>query len=132
MRSPRHRNHRPGTQGEVVNKKGALSMGAALSGAGAALGAGAASMCCVGPLAVSILGVGGAVAAAGLRPYRLYLLVGSFLLIGYGFWDVAGRRRACAEGGCSDRGLSLSRAIVWVAALLWMIALLLPHLVSSR
>ena len=46
------------------------TLGAATSGIGGALTASFAALCCIGPVTVALLGAGGAVAAAGLKPYR--------------------------------------------------------------
>jgi hypothetical protein len=47
------------------------AIGTNLAGIGAALTAAAATLCCVGPAVVAIVGVGGAVAAAGLKPWTM-------------------------------------------------------------
>ena len=65
-----------------------LRMGSLTGAASAALGSAAASICCIGPLAITLLGVQGAIVAAGIKPYRWYLLAGSFVLIGLAFWSV--------------------------------------------
>jgi len=46
--------------------------GSALGAVGSAAVAIFASLCCAGPAVVAVLGAGGAVAAAGLVPYRPY------------------------------------------------------------
>ena len=51
--------------------------GAAVGGLAGALTAAIAGLCCAGPITIALLGAGGAVAAAGLAPYRLPLLVAS-------------------------------------------------------
>ena len=62
------------------------AIGTSLAGMGAALTAAAASLCCIGPAVVAVVGVGGAVAAAGLKPYRPLLILVSMALLGVGFW----------------------------------------------
>ena len=44
------------------------------------------ALCCIGPVTVLLLGAGGAVAAAGLTPYRGPLLVLSGVLVVAGYW----------------------------------------------
>lgn len=101
--------------------------GAALGGLASASVAALAGLCCAGPVTVLLLGAGGAVAAAGLEPYRLPLLLISGVLI------VAGYLRAYwikTEGPtCSIRvgrwirtSLSIATAAWLLGAALWVIA----------
>jgi hypothetical protein len=83
-------------------------------------------LCCAGPVTVFLLGAGGAVAAAGLAPYRVPLLLLSGGLIIAGYWRAY---RARAEGpACSIRvgrwiraSLAIS-SVTWIAgAVLWLV-----------
>lgn len=98
---------------------------AAGGGVGAAVVAALASACCVGPvvapLFVSVLGASGAAWAAGLKPYGPYLLLGSLLLLGAGFWGAYRRRVDCADGACSRSPRSV-RVVLWIASSLWIVA----------
>lgn len=103
------RRRAPGS-GEANGHVGAA--GAALASGGAAVTATAAVACCVpilSPLIVTALGASGAVWVTGLRPYSPYLLLGSLGLLGYGFWLVYGRGRACRR----PDGIGQSRP--WIA-----------------
>jgi hypothetical protein len=102
--------------------------GAVAGGLAAALTAAIAGLCCAGPIAFLILGAGGAVAAAGLAPFRLPLLLVSGAALGIGYWR-AYRSPAAAGGACPPRvgrwiKISLRIAIVaWIAAAtLWLAA----------
>ena len=104
------------------------SMGAAATGAGAVLITTAASACCVpviAPLLVSVLGVSGAVWAAGLKPYSPYLLAASALMLGYGFWTVYRPRLADAGSACRVRRPRLPQIVLWIAGVMWLGALAL-------
>jgi hypothetical protein len=112
-------------------------VGAAATSAGAAAIATAASACCipiVAPLVVTVLGASGAAWAVGLKPYSLYLLVGSLGLLTFGFWSVYRPKRACADGTCPPGRSNAARAarvILWFAAALWLGAAvlnILPYL----
>jgi mercuric ion transport protein len=108
------------------------AIGSSLAGAAAAVSATAASLCCVGPAVVSIIGVSGAVAAAALKPYRAPLTLGSLVLLGVGFW-LSYRPAPVGESGavaCPTRAGRLSRKIVWIAAAVWLFAVLLPLVVQ--
>ncbi len=113
-----------------------LELGSAFGGAAAAATSMAASLCCVGPLALTLLGVNGMILAAGIKPYRGYLLGASLVLLGLAFW-VTYRRRGVKEGDAcpvpSGRvaGGRVTRIILWASAALWISALIL-NLVSDR
>lgn len=76
-------------------------------------------LCCIGPWAVGVLGVGGAVALARWQPYREWILMGAGLLLLWGFWRVYRPARYCPDGRC-PAGRSL-----WLQVLLWFAACLL-------
>ena len=114
-----------------------LELGSAFGGAAAAATSMAASLCCVGPLALTLLGVNGMILAAGIKPYRGYLLGASLVLLGLAFWVTYRRRRGVREGdacqlpsGRVAKG-RVTRIILWASAALWIGALIL-NLVSDR
>jgi hypothetical protein len=87
----------------------------------------AASICCIGPLAITLLGVNGAILAAGIKPYRPYLLGGSLLMLVFGFWRIYGRRAGGSSGGesCSVVAPRWTRIVLWAAAVLWVLAVVI-------
>jgi hypothetical protein len=104
-----------------------LTGGAAVGGLAGALTATVASLCCLGPVTFFLLGAGGAVAAAGLRPFRLPLVIASGVMLGVGYWRTYGTPRTA--GACPPQvgrwiRSSLTVAIVaWIAAAtLWLAA----------
>ena len=118
--------------GEGRRTNGFAVVGTSLAGIGAAATAAAASLCCVGPAVVSIIGVSGAVAAASLKPYRMFLILGSMALLGVAFWLTYKPRGVAGTGtmACPTRAGRMSRRIVWIAALVWLAAVLLPSVLS--
>ena len=105
--------------------RGVFETGSVFGSAAAALTSTAASICCIGPIAISILGVNGAILAAGLKPYRFYFLGVSFLLLALAFWMVYRWRRVPAGADCPVRAGRLSRTILWVSAFLWLAAVVI-------
>ena len=110
---------------------------AAWSVTGAVLTAVAASACCVGPLILVALGVGGAWASrlSALEPYRPLFIALTVGLLGFGFYRAyrpAGGE-ACGEGGsCTvPHSRRASRVALWVATPLALGLLLFPYFVSS-
>lgn len=100
-----------------------LVVGSAAGGFSGALAAVIAGLCCAGPAAVSLLGAGGAVAAARWAPYRPILLVGSALLLAFGFWRTYGQRATIAGDACPVRVGRVARAVLWASAVVWLAAL---------
>jgi mercuric ion transport protein len=83
-----------------------------LSIGGAVLAALAASSCCLGPLLLAALGVGGAGAFATLSAFRPYILVGTAALLAVGFY-LTYRKPAVVAGdacGCEKPNRAASRA----------------------
>ena len=100
-----------------------LGANASVLGAlGAVLTSTAASICCIGPAGVALLGVNGAIFAAGLKPYRIYLLSGSLVLIGVAFWFTY-RRGASGARACPIRIGRVKKVLLWSSAALWVLAL---------
>ena len=91
-----------------------------LGSTAAALTSTAASICCIGPVAIAILGVNGAIFAAGLKPYRFYLLALSALMLGFAYWAVYFRKSSRFGGDCSVRSGRLAQVVLWVASGLWI------------
>ena len=99
--------------------------GTALGAIGASLVAVAASLCCVGPAALAVLGAGGAVAAAGFAPYRPHLLVLSFALLGWGFWQ-SYRPRVIDGAVCRPAVGRWLRLTLWLSLVITLLAVVLP------
>jgi mercuric ion transport protein len=73
-------------------------------------------VCCVAPWAVAILGVSGAVLLARLAFIQPYVVAGTIILLGLGFWFVY--RRPRAAGSCDVTQQRRLRWIVWSAAIM--------------
>ncbi len=103
-----------------------------LAATGGVAGALAASACCILPLVLFSLGVGGVWVGrlAALSPYQPYFIGFAALSIGYGFWQVYRRpRAACAEGDACARPLPkrLVKTALWSATVLVLAALVYPY-----
>ena len=102
-----------------------------LSG-GAIASAVAASICCFGPLALALLGLGGGALLLKLEPFRLYSLAAAALFLGAAFY-LAYRRRPeeeCAPGAvCVSSSRRRSQRIaVWIVAAVVALAAAFPYL----
>lgn len=105
------------------------------TGAGAASGtsliAAITSFCCVGPWAVILFGVPGAITIARWEPYRPYLIVGSGGLLAWAVWRTYRLRQACAAGACASGPSPWLIAVLWIATGLWLFALVAPYVAST-
>ena len=102
-----------------------------LAGAvGAAFTAAAAALCCIGPLALTLLGVNGMILAAGLKPYRFQLLLGSMLMLSLAFWLIYRPMRA-GGAACSRRSARLIRLVLWFVTLVWIAAFVLQFVADK-
>ena len=80
-----------------------------LMAAGSLLGALAASSCCILPLVLFSLGVGGAWIGnlTGLAPYQPLFIAAAVACLGYGYWLVYRSSKVmCADGEACARPLS--------------------------
>lgn len=98
-----------------------------LAGFGAALGA---SACCVGPLVLVALGLGGAWVSSlrALEPLYPVFLVGTLAAFGFAFWRLYIAPRRCApETACATAPvLKRQRIAFWVALVVAKAILLFP------
>lgn len=93
-----------------------------------------ASACCVGPLILALLGIGGGALLVKLEPLRPLFMVVTVALLGTGFY-VTYRRRAATAGAdgiacdCpAPRTHRVGRAMLWVAAVVVTGVLAFPYL----
>lgn len=78
-------------------------------------------LCCIGPWAVSVLGISGAIAMARFQPYRPWVLGLAAIMLLWAFWRVYWPAK-CPDGTCpSRRSVSLQVAL-WFAALMVVLA----------
>lgn len=100
---------------------------------GAVVAAGAASLCCVGPVLFAVLGLGAFGAATVFESMRPYLLGGAVLLLAVGFYGAYFRRRVvCSPGGAgvSKSFHSVGRAGLWIASIAVLAFALSPYYVG--
>lgn len=103
----------------------------ALAAAGGLLGGVAATACCIVPLALFSLGVGGVWIGrlAALSPWQPYFAGFAALSIAYGFWQVYGPRGDCADAGACARPLPrrLVKGALWTSSALVLSAVAYPY-----
>lgn len=94
-----------------------------LVAAGGILGALAASSCCIVPLVLFSLGIGGAWIGnlTALAPYKPFFVAGTTGLLGYGFYLVYWKpRRACADAAACARPIPsrIVQLALWIATVI--------------
>lgn len=111
-------------------------MFATLSGAVAAAIATAA--CCLGPLIVAGLGVGGAGAMVALAPYRPYFMVGTALMLGLGFFMVYRKRRVAdgpdecgCDGPAPTKKRNTAKIMLWVTTVTVVLFTASPYIIEA-
>jgi mercuric ion transport protein len=102
-------------------------MGALVAGTLTAFGA---SVCCVGPLVLLTLGIGGAWVAnlTALEPLRPWFIAATLLFLGLAFLRLYARPQVCEPGTVCAEPLALKRQrlIFWVVALALVALLSVP------
>lgn len=106
---------------QAPDKRGLLATGGLI-------GAILASTCCIAPLALVILGVGGTWVGnlTALAPYQWLFLLFAAGCLGAGFWQVYFKPKAeCVEGSyCANpRSDRLIKIVLWIGTLLVITAI---------
>jgi copper chaperone CopZ len=90
--------------------------------------AGLASICCIGPLVLAGLGVGGLGFAALSRYRPLFLALTGIILIIAFYFAYRKRSVSCADGSCKQRSGSPGvKAVLWVVAVLAVALAFFPY-----
>lgn len=108
-------------------KQGSIVVGSSVGAIASGLVAAATTFCCAGPAVFAVLGTGGVLAAARLEPYRVYFIVASVALLGGGFWFAYRPKGGCIGKTCTTTSAKITRALLWIAALITGAAILLPN-----
>ncbi len=91
-----------------------------------------ATTCCVLPLALFSMGVGGAWMGTlrGLEAYQPAFVVLAIAFIAAGFWSLRRRRRACTDDGycATPTAIRVTTVALWVATALVALSVLWPWL----
>lgn len=98
--------------------------------AGGLLSALAASLCCIGPLLVVVLGVGGFAASSWFAQWRPYFLVGSFGLLALA-WYLTYRRSSAECAACAPSAGKAPKIFLWAVTALAIPVALFPTLIPA-
>lgn len=79
-------------------------------------------LCCVGPWAVALFGVSGAITMARWAPARPYILAVAAVMLAWAFWRVYRRRPVCDGDTCAAGPSIRIKVMLWVAAVMVVLA----------
>ena len=88
------------------------------------------SLCCIGPIALAVLGLGGVGLFTALGEYRPYIMAGTVVLLGLAFYFTYRKREViCEDGTCKVESASKwNKIAVWAAAVAVVFFLIFPYL----
>lgn len=79
-------------------------------------------LCCIGPWAVVLFGVSGAVTMARWAPVRPYILAIAAVMLVWAFWRVYRPQPVCDDGTCPAGSSVKLKSMLWIAAGLIVLA----------
>jgi mercuric ion transport protein len=79
-------------------------------------------LCCIGPWAVVLFGVSGAVTMARWAPFRPYIIGVAALLLAWAFWRVYRPQPVCEDATCPTGPSSWLKVMLWIAATMTVLA----------
>jgi hypothetical protein len=77
-------------------------------------------LCCIGPWAVALFGVSGAITMARFDFLRPYILLTATIMLAWAFWRV--HRPVCDDGTCATGPSVWLKSSLWVATALTLAA----------
>ncbi len=107
--------------------------GKALSTVGGVVTAVVASLCCIGPVVVALIGVGSIGAFSAFEAYRPYLVGITVAILGLAFYLTYRKREVkCEDGSCTVESASRWNKIsVWGATVIAAVAIAFPYFGAS-
>ena len=103
--------------GEPTNVAGTTGGAIGLSAIASFIG-----LCCIGPWAVALFGVSGAITMARFDFLRPYILGVAAVMLAWAFWRVYRPARVCADGTCAAGPSPWVKSALWIAAALTLAA----------
>lgn len=79
-------------------------------------------LCCIGPWAVVLFGVSGAVTMARWAPLRPYIITVAALMLAWAFWRVYRPQAVCEDGTCPTGPSIWLKGMLWAAAAMIVLA----------
>lgn len=77
-----------------------------------------ASACCVGPIVLVLLGLGGSVFGAFFSEYHWHLQVGSLMVLALAWYRLLKEKKKCSATGCGVKGEQMTKYILGLVTLI--------------
>ena len=106
----------------ATSLKSGLNISALAGASSAALTSVASSICCIGPLAITLLGVNGAILGAAIKPYRPILLTVAAVLLAFAYWRLKRSQIAVEGAACSIQALRVQKIVMRAGVVIWIAA----------
>ncbi len=111
----------------ATSSNSGFNLSALVGASSAALTSVASSICCIGPLAITLLGVNGAILGAAIKPYRPLLLTAALFLLAFAYWRLIGSRNGAEGAICSIRAMRLQKIVLWTGVVIWIAAVIIGY-----
>ena len=111
----------------ATSSSSGFNLSALVGASSAALTSVASSICCIGPLAITLLGVNGAILGAAIKPYRPLLLTAALFLLAFAYWRLMGSRNGAEGAVCSIRAMRLQKIVLWTGVVIWIAAVIIGY-----
>ena len=110
-----------------MSSSSGFNLSALVGASSAALTSVASSICCIGPLAITLLGVNGAILGAAIKPYRPILLTAALVLLAFAYWRFMGSRIGAEGATCSIRAMRLQKIMLRIGVVTWIAAVIIGY-----
>ena len=110
-----------------MSSSSGFDLSALVGASSAALTSMASSICCIGPLAITLLGVNGAILGAAIKPYRPFLLTAALVLLAFASWRLVSSRNGDEGAACSIRAMRLQKIVLWIGVVIWTTAVIIGY-----
>ncbi len=107
----------------ATSSNSGLNLSALAGASSAALTSVASSICCIGPLAITLLGVNGAILGAVIKPYRPILLTAAAVLLAFAYWRLQRSRNVAEGAACSIQAMRVQKKVLRASVVIWIAAL---------
>jgi len=102
------------------------------SNTGSLISGAIASVCCIGPLLITALGVSGVSWIPGLARFRPYFIIIAFGFLFWSWYVLLKKKSSCEAGSPAAKSLKRSKVSLAVVTLLVLLLLALPYFLSGK
>ena len=78
--------------------------------------------CCIGPWAVALFGISGAITMAQYAFLKPYIISIAAIMLAWAFWRVYRPQKICSDGTCATGPSTILKVSLWVATIMLVTA----------